>query len=76
MGRRRLDGWVNAYYEGASMDGEVEDRNERWTDGSVGREYRRKAGCLGRERRVKGKERQRRKEKQEGKMYGKKRMDG
>lgn len=55
---------------------------ERWRigmkadDGSVSREHRRKAGCLGRKGRVRGEERQRIKEKQDGKRSGKKRMYG
>lgn len=41
-------------------------------DGSVARDYGRKAGCLAREEKVRGKEKQRRKEK----IHGKKTMDG
>lgn len=72
----RLQGWINAYYEGTSMGGEAQDRNETQMDGSVARDYRRKPGCLAREGRVRGKEKQRRKEKQEEKIHGKKTMDG
>ena len=45
-------------------------------DGSVARDYRRKAGCLAREGKVRGKKKQRKKEKQEEKIHGKKTMDG
>ena len=72
MERKRLEGWRDAYSEGATMGGEVQDTNETQMAGSVAREHRRKAGCLAREGRGRGKERQRRKEKQEEKICGKK----